>query len=495
MAAVTPILVTDDPDIVQQPIVDRKMADEVGPEDVNLVRSGRLKIDLLVLSCIILMFIFLQFDRTSLGQALTDNFRKIAGVSTSDINTGQTLFTLAFVLFEIPANVAIKRFGVHRWLPALMFAWGTVTWCQMFITSKSAFYATRFILAACEAGFIPGAAFYLGQFYSRKEMAFRYALLWSANGIAGAIAGVLALGLLSLSGTGGLFGWQWLFLIEGVLTCAIAVFAALHLPQSPHGATSHRVFGRSFAILSEAEAEALSSRAVRDDPTKASQSSRKVALRDFDILLDWRFYGHAVSAFLSSIMFTPINTYGPSIIKSLGFAGYTANGLSSVGSVLSLITSLSLAWNSDRTRERGLHIMTGFLISAVGLLWLAAPPNGVAKGILYAGIVVTQGGMGSVQGINAAWLSEHIQERQRPVALASYVMSIQLASFVGSNIFTAAEAPRYSKALFICAGCVLGAVLVAGIWKVLYAILAKKDAAATPAASESSHEEDKSSTF
>lgn len=363
MAAVTPIIVTDDPDVVQQPIVDRKMHNEAPAEDADLVRSGRLKVDLLVLSCIILMFIFLQFDRTSLGQALTDNFRQIAGVSTQNINTGQTLFTLAFVLFEIPANVAIKRFGVHRWLPALMFAWGTVTWCQMFITSRSGFYATRFLLAACEAGFIPGAAFYLGQFYSRKEMAFRYALLWSANGIAGAIAGVLALGLLSLSGNGGLFGWQWLFLIEGVLTCAIAVFAALHLPQSPHDATRHRLFGRRFAILSEAEAEALSSRAVRDDPTKASQSSRKVALRDFDILIDWRFYGHAVSAFLSSIMFTPINTYGPSIIKSLGFAGYTANGLSSVGSVMVLIVSLSLAWNSDRTRERGLHIMTGFLIS------------------------------------------------------------------------------------------------------------------------------------
>lgn len=119
----------------------------------------------------------------------------------------------------------------------------------------------------------------------------------------------------------------------------------------------------------------------------------------------------------------------------------------------------------------------------------------MAKGILYAGIVVTQGGMGSVQGINAAWLSEHIQERQRPVGLAAYVMSIQLASFVGSNIFTAADAPRYSRALFICAGCVLGAVVVAGAWKVLYALREKKEARATPAASESSHEEDKSSTF
>lgn len=47
-------------------------------------------------------------------------------------------------------------------------------------------------------------------------------------------------------------------------------------------------------------------------------------------------------------------------------------------------------------------------------------------------------------------------------------MSIQLASFVGSNLFTAADAPRYRKALLICAGCVLAASALCLVWKILY---------------------------
>lgn len=390
-------------------------------DDTKLALQGRLRVDLLVVSCLIVMFVFLQFDRTSLGEcsievpapippltrpsstgnALTDNFSTVARLSQADINLGQTLFTLGMVLFEIPSNVAIKRIGAHRLLPILMFCWGTVTWCQMFIRSRPSFLALRFLLAMCEAGFIPGAAFYLGQFFTRRDMAFRYTLLWAANSIAGALAGVLALGLLSLNGRGGLHGWQWLWLIEGVLTCAVAVAAALHLPSGLAGATRHPLFGRRLPILTEAQAEAIDERVTRDDPTKASQRSRRVRGVDFDVFVGWKVWGHCLMAFLSSIMFTPVNTYAPSIIKSLGFRGYSANGLNSVGSVLALVVSLSLSFTSDRMGERALLVFVGFCVPAVGLLWLALPPDGVHAGVLYAGLVIVQGGMGCVQGINA----------------------------------------------------------------------------------------------
>lgn len=366
----------------------------------QVARRARKRVDIRVIPCLVLMFVFLQFDRTSLGNALTDNFAKAAHIKQKDINVGQTLFTLGMVLFEIPSNILIKRVGAHRWLPLLMFAWGIITFSQMFIKSRPAYFATRFLLATFEAGFIPGAAFYLGQFYTRKEMALRYALLWASNSIAGALAGVLALGLLSLRGQGGLHGWQWLWLIEGVLTCFVSILALLHLPASIDGATRHRVFGTRFAILNQEQASALNSCVILEDSSKTNRS-RRVALRDFDVFRSWNIWGHCAMAFLTSIMFTPVNTYAPSIIKSLGYKGYTANGMNSVGPCLNLIISLSLAWNSDRTKERGLHVTTGFLVSAAGLLWLALPPNGTKAGVLYAAIIVLQGGMGSVQGINA----------------------------------------------------------------------------------------------
>jgi MFS family permease len=83
------------------------------------------------------------------------------------------------------------------------------------------------------------------------------------------------------------------------------------------------------------------------------------------------------------VMITPVNTYAPSIIKSLGFTGLQANGLNSVGSVGALIFSVTLAYSSDRLRERGIHIIIGFLWGATGLLWLALAPSGVGRWVLY----------------------------------------------------------------------------------------------------------------
>jgi cyanate permease len=83
------------------------------------------------------------------------------------------------------------------------------------------------------------------------------------------------------------------------------------------------------------------------------------------------------------LMIYPINTYAPSLIKSLGFGGYNANGLNSVGSVVSLIISISIAWNSDRTQERGFHIAVGFCVGIAGLLWTALAPVSSSKWVVY----------------------------------------------------------------------------------------------------------------
>jgi hypothetical protein len=123
---------------------------------------------------------------------------------------------------------------------------------------------------------------------------------------------------------------------------------------------------------------------IRNDPTKASSYGKPVLPSHIvATFADWRLYGHLVSAFLSMVMIQPMNTYAPSIIKSLGFSGLQANGLNSVGSVGALVFSVTLAYSSDHLRERGIHIAVGFLWGAAGLLWLALAPGGVGRWVLY----------------------------------------------------------------------------------------------------------------
>lgn len=137
-------------------------------------------------------------------------------------------------------------------------------------------------------------------------------------------------------------------------------------------------------MFTEREASILVTRVMRNDATKALAWGKPVQPSHvWQTFMDWRLYGHLVAALLSMVMIAPMNTYAPSIIKALGFTRLQANGLNSVGSVCSLVLSVGLAFSSDKTRERGVHVAVGYLVGAGGLLWLALAPDDVRKWTLY----------------------------------------------------------------------------------------------------------------
>lgn len=84
----------------------------------------------------------------------------------------------------------------------------------------------RMALVLAEGGFFPGVAFYLTHWYRRHECGFRMALFFSAATLAGAFGGVLARGLVEMSGIAGLSAWAWIFILEGGITVLAALLAS-----------------------------------------------------------------------------------------------------------------------------------------------------------------------------------------------------------------------------------------------------------------------------
>jgi len=276
-------------------------------------RQAIRKCDTFILPFIMLLFCFLQFDRTNIANALTDTLRTDLNIGNPEINIAQTLFIVGFIITEIPFNMISKLMGPERFLPITMFLWGIVTWCQTFMTSASGLYACRFFVGALEGGYIPGMALYISKWYTNEELGLRYACFWASNSIAGMLSGPLSIGLISLRGRGGLAGWQWLFLIgkfksceyniwlmiaEGLLTCALAVVGYFYLPHS--AARPKSFFGRSFKMISHRQASIIVTRVIRSDPQKASRHGKPVLPKHIlETFMDWRLYGHILSAFLS----------------------------------------------------------------------------------------------------------------------------------------------------------------------------------------------------
>lgn len=59
------------------------------------------------------------------------------------------------------------------------------------------------------------------------------AIFYSAGSLASAFSGLLAFAIDNMSGIGGLEGWRWIFLIEGMATVVLGFSAFWLLPDAP----------------------------------------------------------------------------------------------------------------------------------------------------------------------------------------------------------------------------------------------------------------------
>src|SRR5687768_6058669 len=62
------------------------------------------------------------------------------------------------------------------------------------------------------------------------------AVFYVSASLAGAFSGLLAYGIQKLDGRAGLQGWQWIFLIEGLVPVVFSFFVWKILPDSPETA-------------------------------------------------------------------------------------------------------------------------------------------------------------------------------------------------------------------------------------------------------------------
>jgi MFS family permease len=72
--------------------------------------------------------------------------------------------------------------------------------------------------------------FYLSKWYTRTEIASRIAIFYAGAVIASAFGGLLAYAMFHIRASGNLFDWSYLFILEGSLTCLLAIAAYFILP-------------------------------------------------------------------------------------------------------------------------------------------------------------------------------------------------------------------------------------------------------------------------
>ncbi|MCX9150081.1 MFS transporter [Pseudomonas sp. TB1-B1] len=203
-------------------------AKTISPVEKAAVRKMMLRLLPFLMFCYFIAYI----DRVNIGfAALTMN--KDVGLTASIFGFGATLFFVAYVLFEMPSNVAMEKFGARRWIARIMITWGIVGFCTAFITGPISFGISRFLLGAAEAGFFPGVLLYLTTWFPKAYMARIVAVFMVAVPLSNFIGSPLSVLLLKLDGLWDYRGWQWLLMLEALPAVIMGIATLFFLPSKP----------------------------------------------------------------------------------------------------------------------------------------------------------------------------------------------------------------------------------------------------------------------
>lgn len=324
------------------------------PEVVNKIIFRR------VMPLLIAAYVMAFIDRTNIGMA-KDRMEIDLGISATAYGIGAGLFFLTYALSEIPSNLIMHKVGARFWIMRIMITWGILSACMAFVQGEWSFYILRMLLGIAEAGLFPGVIYFITQWFVVKHRAKANGMFLLGVSIANIVGAPLGGILLTMDGVGGLHGWQWMFIIEGIPACFLAFFIWKYLPNKPTDAK----------FLTRAEAEDLEARILAEElaGAKASGNSKlRHVLRDKQILLVVAIYFthqiavYALSFFLPSI----IGTYGTLNTIQIGL-------LTSVPWIFSAAGALllpRLATNASRSRTIAtctmVGIVAGFTLGAIG---------------------------------------------------------------------------------------------------------------------------------
>ncbi len=183
-----------------------------------------------------LLYVVNILDRINVSFARLQMLEDL-GMSEEVYAFGYGLFYIGYLLFEVPSNLILSRTGARRWIARIMFSWGLITSSMMLVEGPWSFYLLRVLLGFAEAGFFPGIILYLTYWFPARQRARVVALFMAGSPLTGVIGNPISGAILQeMDSLGGLRGWQWVFLLEGIPAVLLGVVVLFYLTDRPHEA-------------------------------------------------------------------------------------------------------------------------------------------------------------------------------------------------------------------------------------------------------------------
>ncbi len=405
------------------------------------------KITKRLLPFLLLMYVLAFLDRANVGFA-KKAFQADTGLSDAVFAFGASIFFIGYSLFEVPSNLLMHKVGARAWMCRIMVTWGLLSAAMMYASDETSFYIFRFMLGVAEAGFFPGVILYLTYWFPAASRAKAMGLFYFGAPLAFIFGSPLSGLLLELNGVAGLKGWQWMFLVEGVLASIVGVWAYFYLDNRP----------RDAKWLSTDEQNTLENTIKAEDAIKESHGphSFMAALSNSKVLYLALIYFIIQCSVYGLVFYLPTQVAGL-LGKNVGLE---VGIVTAIPWVIALAAAYLIPRYSDRTGERRLVAAGTLAMAGIGM---AVSVSVSSPLVALIGLCFAAAGFIAVQPIFWTFPTAYLGGAAAAGGIALVNALGALGGFFAPNVKTWAEGAFNSKAagLYLLTGTTfVGVVLI-----------------------------------
>lgn len=143
-------------------------------------------------------------------------------------------WTAGYVVGQLPSQLILTKVRPSIWIPACELVWTLLTFCLSAANTSTQVIAIRFFIGLVESIFYPAAHFLIGSWYKPSELGKRACIFHASAAAAGMFSGYLQAAVYTgLNGVFGKAGWQWLFIMDGIISAPICLAGFFLIPDSP----------------------------------------------------------------------------------------------------------------------------------------------------------------------------------------------------------------------------------------------------------------------
>ncbi|KAL8664744.1 MAG: hypothetical protein Q9168_007843 [Polycauliona sp. 1 TL-2023] len=419
----------------------------LGTVDIERIEKVYRKLDLRIIPAFWTLYFLCSAIRSNVGLAQTMNLAEghdlasELNITPKQISTGLALFYVCYVIFDLPSNLVMTRLSPRIWMSRIVIAVGIIGSCMAAMKAAWSFYLLRLLLGVVIAGMWPGMAYYLTLFYPPSRTGKRIGQYFTAAQVSAAVVSLVSAGFQEMDGLRGLVGFQWMFLLYGLVGICVGVSLLWWLPDRPlpPGEMPDRTGISKWIPQSRPALTGEDALIHYEDLTRVYHRSRWTMKDLWHVVIDWRVWPLFLMYFGVVGVGIGVQNYATVIIRGTNpkLTGIQLSLLAAPIWIMDLIAILLVTPFSDRFHHhRALFFSIPVCIQITGLLMTTYAGSLTNPWPRYAGLLLVGFGLGPTVPITMTWTNEIFQSRHGEVGVAAASALVSGLGNLGSILTT-----------------------------------------------------------